>query len=762
MSIQKGYLHYRFFNRLFFYTTLLIASTIFLVIGILYAIFSQAMISDSSRNTLALLRKTSYSADVVYNEVDTMCRALLDDSTIFDYMTTSKADPVKEFLTLRRLNDIAKVYPNVYRVGIYNAGMNRYLTNTGLATDQTVDETALQCLIQNNTGYITFIPQSIPSWPDLNNPGSTVPVLTYVVHPSWITEKTIPSGFIIHIQQSYLQDTIAGLTNESSDNIFVMDEKGLILSSSQENKFLSSFRDKDYVKMILGKAAGEGSFPFTIDGQRDLVSFVRSDIGWYFVNIQPYNQLLKNITSIRNLMLVIAVAILLAGTATAFILARRLYSPIDLLLKKLNASSSKGGNSQDDLELLSDAYSHLNNQKITLQNTIESTFPVFRDAYLRSLLNNPVANLPSAPQLLEQLETTLTGACFFVLLIKIDDFDTYRRVAAETEQKVHYFALGGIAHEIIGKVYENNAVNISDDEIAIITQSDSHKPHTVLELAIEELRFALSQNFAFKISAAAGDWVDGRSSIYLSYSTAREYMQYRLFFGGECFIDRSIVLDRLNSPGEYPAELDDQLITGLERLDGEKVRGCVDRFFKTVSSMSYENALTYINQFLITPIKHFATLLNVRGESAQSYYQSIHRITDLPTLKEICEATGNFMLQMLDTLQESKNLYGSQKLKLVLDWINENYCDSNISLEIIADKFEISSGYLGRLIYGITYCHFNDYLNNLRLNKAAELLKSTTKSAEQICREIGISNTNYFYTLFKKQYHTTPSKYRKD
>jgi two-component system, response regulator YesN len=762
VSKQRNYLQYRFFNRLFLYTTSLLVVVIVLVTSVLYAIFSNAMIEDASRNTQALLMKTSYSADVVKDEVETLCRALMSDTVIFNYITDSKIEPVEEYMTLRRLSDIVKAYPNIYRVGIYNATVNRYLTNNGVATDESVDSTSIQCLKQDNsTDYITFLPQILSAWPS-PDAAQRAPVLTYVIHPGWISSNQTPCGFIIHIKQSYLQDTVNGLSNNHSDDLFVMDKNGSILSSSQKNKFLSTVADKNYVRKILEGGQADGSFACSVDGRKSLVSFVQTDTGLYFVNVQPYRQLLENITNAQYLVLVIAGAILLAGTASAFILARKLYNPIDSLLTKLNALPTRRNRREDDMELLADAYSRLSNQTIQLQSTIESAIPVFQDTYLKSLLNSSDASHLSLPQMLQQLEETLKGPCYFVALLRLDEPDNCRRAAPEADRGVFRFALGNIAHDIISKIYDNCIVCTGADEVAIIAQSAGHEPQSLLKIALEELFCTIHKNFQLSVTAAIGDWVDSRSTLSVSYSTAREYLQYRLFFGSGCTIDRAMVIDKLNSPGEYPAELDSRMISAMEHVDDQKVQECVEQFFKTVGSMSYENAISFISQFLTAPIKHFFNLLNVRGESVHSYYQAMHQVAGLQDLQEMADASTKFMAQILDKLKESKSLYSSQKLKSALDWIKENYCDSNISLEIIADKFEISPGYLGRLLYGITYSHFNDYLNSLRLAKASELLADTSLSTEQICRKVGINNTNYFYTLFKKQFHTTPANYRKN
>ena len=61
----------------------------------------------------------------------------------------------------------------------------------------------------------------------------------------------------------------------------------------------------------------------------------------------------------------------------------------------------------------------------------------------------------------------------------------------------------------------------------------------------------------------------------------------------------------------------------------------------------------------------------------------------------------------------------------------------------------------------VTTFSFNDYLNNVRTGKAAELLSTTKLPISRISEEVGILNTNYFYSVFKKRYGTTPATYRR-
>ena len=54
------------------------------------------------------------------------------------------------------------------------------------------------------------------------------------------------------------------------------------------------------------------------------------------------------------------------------------------------------------------------------------------------------------------------------------------------------------------------------------------------------------------------------------------------------------------------------------------------------------------------------------------------------------------------------------------------------------------------------------YINKRRIFTSLKLLKDTTLSIEEISDLIGINNTPYFYTLFKKEMGISPKQYRKN
>ena len=101
--------------------------------------------------------------------------------------------------------------------------------------------------------------------------------------------------------------------------------------------------------------------------------------------------------------------------------------------------------------------------------------------------------------------------------------------------------------------------------------------------------------------------------------------------------------------------------------------------------------------------------------------------------------------------------------KLVLqliDYFNENYAEQ-LTLDDLAQLFFVSKT---TLIYNFKK-HMNcspiDFLLNVRLNKAKELLLHTKKTIGEIAEACGFSSANYFGLIFKQKEGLSPANYRK-
>ncbi|WP_432666804.1 response regulator [Wukongibacter baidiensis] len=95
----------------------------------------------------------------------------------------------------------------------------------------------------------------------------------------------------------------------------------------------------------------------------------------------------------------------------------------------------------------------------------------------------------------------------------------------------------------------------------------------------------------------------------------------------------------------------------------------------------------------------------------------------------------------------------------VRKYIDENYMN-NISLSTIAEAIHVNSSYLSRLYKKETNKNITAVINEVRLEKAKDLLLSTDMKIYEIAESVGIENATYFSILFKKYTGYNPKDYK--
>lgn len=101
-----------------------------------------------------------------------------------------------------------------------------------------------------------------------------------------------------------------------------------------------------------------------------------------------------------------------------------------------------------------------------------------------------------------------------------------------------------------------------------------------------------------------------------------------------------------------------------------------------------------------------------------------------------------------------------QTVRSVQMYLMQNY-QKHITLEDLGQQFNINPFYLQKQFKRYVGQSPTEYAIYLRMTRAKELLRNTSKSIGQIAQEVGIENLGYFTRLFKKQEGMTPHEYCK-
>ena len=112
------------------------------------------------------------------------------------------------------------------------------------------------------------------------------------------------------------------------------------------------------------------------------------------------------------------------------------------------------------------------------------------------------------------------------------------------------------------------------------------------------------------------------------------------------------------------------------------------------------------------------------------------------------------------SLEETTQTKGSSYIEHAVQYMQENFTDSSMSVQTVAEYLGISGNYFSELFNVQMRESFTVWLNRLRVEKAQELLRATDISIRDIGFKCGFNTVQHFNRMFKKYSGVTPGQYR--
>lgn len=109
-------------------------------------------------------------------------------------------------------------------------------------------------------------------------------------------------------------------------------------------------------------------------------------------------------------------------------------------------------------------------------------------------------------------------------------------------------------------------------------------------------------------------------------------------------------------------------------------------------------------------------------------------------------------------LCEKGNFYVKKAKDLINQYISDN--SSEITVAKLANELGLSKNYFGKIFKNSTGTSISTYVTNLRIKKAADLLRTTNMKVYEVAYEVGFENSHYFSVAFKQNIGVTPSEFR--
>lgn len=140
------------------------------------------------------------------------------------------------------------------------------------------------------------------------------------------------------------------------------------------------------------------------------------------------------------------------------------------------------------------------------------------------------------------------------------------------------------------------------------------------------------------------------------------------------------------------------------------------------------------------------------------YYETLYLCRSCPYQEKGGEVSRNVdeLLAAFEAEYANSTVHASQ----IMEILREGYTSPDFSISVLADKFEVSIAYMSYLFKKKFNKNFSDYLWELRLDKAKDMLLHSSMPIDQISVRVGYINVSSFRRKFKQETGITPSQFR--
>ena len=162
------------------------------------------------------------------------------------------------------------------------------------------------------------------------------------------------------------------------------------------------------------------------------------------------------------------------------------------------------------------------------------------------------------------------------------------------------------------------------------------------------------------------------------------------------------------------------------------------------------------------------TIKKISPFQKQVYQQMFEGIVSAYSKKEpgYEHECKSLLFKIISTMEQEvarhNILKENDEIEKALDYIHQHYTNQQITIQDLISNIHMSETYFRRKFAKKCGCSPHDYISNLRINHAIELLTTNYFSVGEVSNMCGFSSPYYFSSLLKKKTGHSPSHYMKE
>lgn len=639
-------------------------------------------------------------------------------------------------MAIRRLDSISSMSLHTHSIYVYNARKDYVYATSNLDSnrrDVFYDQAVLDLLaIRTESKRLAPIPRL------LHDSSGEKAVYSFVFFEAPVGQASGQSALVFNITIDWLREVFRD-NQQSKSTIMFVDYSGRIAYHTDQTRFLQDMSGSELFGKIKQSTTPHGYFIQNEPEGRKLVFYsTSSDNGLYLIRMYPYDEVMVGITAMRRSTSFLVLVFIIGAIALAFALSRRLYKPINQLVRKVGSSRPESQEErpqeQGDLGFLSASIDQMITRNDQLEKKSISYQLTLQKEALKELLlgsGEPDSNLDTM---------------FKEYNLPFDSDLAFRMVAYKGFPLQECGLVDGCPCIAIPMLSSGTLLlfqNLPAAEERNLLQDLRDKGATLLVTSgridsvrqLPRLAREMDELLRFSFLHQIGSLVPVKNSF------------------------------RVNSVNVYPTDMEKTMLQFLHQGKATEAIAVYEDFFMQVTTGSYDHfkfamkRLFISLQLAVNELQKQGLFTQYKGLAIEEFESLIEQLENRAVLdRYIRGLCGEFQ----DEVTASRLRRAGRISDQMMEILNRDYPDPNLSLQSLADSVSMSTSYVAKVFKECIGVSVNDYLLNLRIDKAKSLLLEESLPAREIASKVGLDNENYFYTVFRKKTGQTPNAFRKE
>ncbi|MFC3768079.1 helix-turn-helix domain-containing protein [Paenibacillus sp. GCM10012303] len=476
-----------------------------------------------------------------------------------------------------------------------------------------------------------------------------------------------------------------------------------------------------------------------------------TDSGLTYVNVIPNVRIASQVQRLNLMLLAIMAAAVVFSVLISILLSMKFNNPIQGMIRLLQTAGQphKLTSSIREFDWLGRSIADIVHANVRFRQDLTKKNKLLKSYGYMS----KIKNIRSWTDLRDLIETDKP---YYFLVFQLSFTERFERLSGDDQEKTAY-CLKEYVNLQLGERFPDSVTLQMEKEQVISLLFAREEPQAVMDTLLLLKQVLDRDNEYCIVTIAFRPAVYSPEELTGAYEEAQSLIASRplgrdtrivteaalgepaslLTFAKEQEYSAQLLAGREDKPAELLLEVLDQLDTSgaSARQYGEFGKEAVAATFKALLEHQYDISGLFGGQ---SPFLHLKSCW-----SREEYETFVRRLTS--------EAAA---------LVQERKAERDPIRDFVLDYVASHYGE-DLSLELVADKLNLSRGYLSTYFHEKTGQTFSDYVNGLRMQRAKEMLSETDTLIQDIAGRVGYQNVNSFIRMFKRICGLTPGEFRR-